>query len=133
MHETCMKMNCRIVCSDGSLNYELNLVKNCSEFSSKLFSDSCLCTATLHLPSFGCDVTRIAMDMLGQAGQEEGGVVVEEELLGLVGPVYSVLGISFTNSSDSALDPATGELEQVTLDWPVPPALNVSLPDLAVT
>ena len=47
---------------------------------------------------------------------EGGGMVVEEELLGEVGPVYTVLSISYTNSSDSALDPATGELEQVTLN-----------------
>ena len=115
-------MNCRIVCSDGSLDYELNLVRNCSEFSSKLFSDSCLRTATLHLPSFGCDVTRIAMDIVGQAGQEEGGMMVEEQLVGLVGPIYSALGIPYTSSSDSALDPATGELEKVPINCtrPVP-------------
>ena len=57
-----------------------------------------------------------------------GGMVVEEELLGEVGPVYTVLSISYTNSSDSALDPATGELEQVTLNWP----LHVPLPDLSL-
>ena len=113
-----MKMNCRIVCSDGTLVYELKLVRNCSEFARKLFSDSCTCTATLHLPGFGCDVTSIAMDIVSQAGQEEGGVLVEEQLLGLVGPVYSTLGIAYTNTSNSALDPATGEVKQVTLNWP---------------
>ena len=79
------------------------------------------CTATAHLPGFSSDAVRLAIDLVRQArevGPMGEGVVVEELMLAVVGPVLSSLGIACTaadsNNNNSELDPATGDLKQVT-------------------
>ena len=64
---------------------------------------------------------RLAIDLARQArevGPMGEGVVVEELMLAVVGPVLSSLGIACTaadsNNNNSELDPATGDLKQVT-------------------
>ena len=87
----------------------------------ELFKESCRCTATTHLPGFSSDAVRLAVDLVRQArevGPMGEGVVVEELMLAVVGPVLSSLGIACTaadsNNNNSELDPATGDLKQVT-------------------
>ena len=111
-------MNCRLICSDGVIDYELETVIKLSDFVHELFKNSCKCTATVHLSNFGSDAVRLALDLVRQAREVGEGVVVEEVMVEVVEPVYTALGIACTRvSADSnnnpELDPATGELEQV--------------------
>ena len=86
----------------------------------ELFKESCRCTATVHLPGFSSDAVRLAVDLVRQAREvgPMGKGVVEELMLAVVGPVLSSLGIACTaadsNNNNSELDPATGDLKQVT-------------------
>ena len=102
-------MNCRIFCSDGVLDYELDSVIELSDFVNGLFKDSCRCTATVHLSGFCSDAVRLAIDLVRQAREVGEGVVVEEVM---VEPVYTALGIACTRASEDSnnnpeLDAAT--------------------------
>ena len=111
-------MNCRLICSDGVIDYDLERVLNFSDFVHELFKESCRCTATVHLSSFGSDAVSLAIDLVRQAREVGEGVMVEGVMMALVGPVFTALGIAClaadSNNNNSELDPATGELEQVT-------------------
>lgn len=72
----------------------------------------------MHLSSFGSDAVSLAIDLVRQAREVGKGVMVEGVMMALVGPVFTALGIAClaanSNNNNSELDPATGELEQVT-------------------
>ena len=116
-----LKTNYRLFCSDGLIDFDLETVMNFSDFMHELSKESCRCTATVHLPGFSSDAVRLAVDLVRQArevGPMGEGVVVEELMLAVVGPVLSSLGIACTaadsNNNNSESDPATGDLKQVT-------------------
>ena len=96
-------MNCNIICCDGNVDFDLGDLKNCSGLCHELFQDTCVCTATLHLPSLTCDLVRLAMEIVMQGVKVPNIEVVES--------VFSLLGISWT---PKGLDHATGQL-QVTV------------------
>ena len=101
-------MNCNIICSDGILQSDLDIITNCSDLCT-LFRDTCVCSATLHLPSLTCDAVSLAMVMVKQ--------VVKAPMIRLVEPVFSLLGIphKHTDIHNSALDPSTGDLKVIVL------------------
>ena len=102
-------MNCNIICSDGILQCDLDIIRNCSDLCSTLFRDTCVCSATLHLPSLTCDAVRLALAVVKQ--------VVKAPMIALVEPVFSLLGIphKHTDIHNSALDPSTGDLKVIVL------------------
>ena len=104
-------MQCEIVCCDGSYTCSRTLLEQYSSILAVLFCDCCQGEATVIVPNLSVNNVSVAISVLDMYN---GNVCLENELEKTLGPVFSLLSITYSICNDSTgvvLDPTTGALQ----------------------